>query len=88
MKKENLWFLYLACCAVLTFCVGYYCSKPALSYPEPFTPKIRSIGETQQQLKDAGLYHGRIDYIWGPNTERAYCNYKSACVWPKEQSHE
>lgn len=40
--------------------------------------KIRSIGETQQQLKDAGYYHGRIDYIWGKNTERAYCEYKAA----------
>lgn len=46
---------------------------------------IRSIGETQQQLKDAGFYHGRIDYIWGPNTERAYCNYKAAQSWPKKE---
>lgn len=45
---------------------------------------IRNIGETQQQLIDAGfkdvVINGEpnevtVDYIWGPITERAYGNY-------------
>lgn len=47
---------------------------------------IRNIGETQQQLIDAGfkdvVIDGEpnevtVDYIWGPITDKAYCNYKA-----------
>lgn len=36
---------------------------------------VQNIGEAQRRLKEQGLYHGRIDYIWGPQMEEAYCNY-------------
>ena len=31
--------------------------------------------EAQRRLKEQGLYHGRIDNIWGPESDKAYCNY-------------
>ena len=36
---------------------------------------VQNIGEAQMRLKEQGLYHGKIDYIWGPLMEEAYCNY-------------
>lgn len=36
-----------------------------------------SIGESQQILHELGYYWGPIDYIWGPQTEQAYCDYKA-----------
>lgn len=67
------WILILACCALLCAYVGFECGKA-----KSITPKIHSIGETQQELRDAGYYHGRIDNIWGPKTEKAYCDYMAA----------
>ena len=31
--------------------------------------------EAQRRLKEQGLYNGRIDNIWGKETDRAYCDY-------------
>lgn len=31
--------------------------------------------ESQQKLKDAGYYHGKIDGIWGEQTKKAYGNW-------------
>ena len=36
---------------------------------------VQNIGEAQRRLKEQGLYHGRIDYAWGPLMETAYGNY-------------
>lgn len=36
---------------------------------------VQNIGEAQMRLKDQSLYHGKIDYIWGKETDRAYCDY-------------
>ena len=36
---------------------------------------VQNIGEAQRRLKEQGLYHGRIDYTWGPLMETAYCDY-------------
>ena len=36
---------------------------------------VQNIGEAQRRLKEQGLYHGKIDYIWGQGTEKAYCDY-------------
>jgi len=78
---------FLGFCVIVggTFWFGYKCGKVANKYPEPLTPpvKIRSIGETQQQLRDAG-YNIKVDYLWGPETEKAYCDWKLKQVWPKE----
>ena len=31
--------------------------------------------EAQRRLKEQGLYHGRIDGIWGKKTDKAFCDY-------------
>jgi len=36
---------------------------------------VQNIGEAQKRLKEQGLYHGKIDYIWGPETDKAYCDW-------------
>ena len=43
--------------------------------PEPVHVHISNITEIQEQLRDAGYYHGVIDGKWGPQTDRAYCDY-------------
>ena len=43
--------------------------------PEPVHVHISNITEIQEQLRDAGYYHGAIDSKWGPQTDRAYCDY-------------
>jgi len=36
---------------------------------------VQNIGEAQKRLKEQGLYHGKIDYVWGPGTEKGYCDW-------------
>ena len=31
--------------------------------------------EAQRRLKEQGLYQGRIDNIWGPESDKAFCDY-------------
>ena len=31
--------------------------------------------EAQRRLKEQGLYHGKIDNIWGPESDKAFCDY-------------
>lgn len=31
--------------------------------------------EAQRRLKEQGLYHGRIDNIWGPESDKAFCDW-------------
>jgi len=45
----------------------------------------KSISETQEALKELGYYHGKIDGIWGPKTERAFCNYQAAKYFKAEK---
>jgi len=35
----------------------------------------QSIGQTQKILQELGFYKGRIDNIWGKNTDRAFCDW-------------
>lgn len=57
--------------------VGLYCAHPS-------TPTIVYIQdpnyvqppcEAQRRLKEQGLYNGKIDNIWGPESDKAFCNY-------------
>jgi len=36
---------------------------------------VQNIGEAQMRLREQGLYSGKIDYIWGPIMDKAYCDY-------------
>jgi hypothetical protein len=31
--------------------------------------------EAQRRLKEQGFYHGKIDNIWGPESDEAFCNW-------------
>lgn len=57
---------------------GMYCyikfQEPQIIYIQD-PNYIQNIGEAQQRLKEQGLYHGKIDYLWGPLMDKAYCDY-------------
>lgn len=36
---------------------------------------VQNPYEAQERLKAQGYYHGRIDGLWGPETDKAYCNW-------------
>jgi hypothetical protein len=36
---------------------------------------VQNIFEIQQRLKDQGFYAGRVDGIWGAETDKAYCDW-------------
>lgn len=36
---------------------------------------VQNIGEAQRRLKEQGLYDGKIDYLWGLATDKAYCDW-------------
>ncbi len=74
MKKKDdksIYYVLLICCSVMAWPLYMMCVQ---AVPEPSMPKIHSIGETQQELRDVG-YPIKVDYKWGPETERAYCDY-------------
>ena len=55
---------------------AYYNGEPKVVYiPDP--NYVQSPFEAQQILKDMGLYHGKIDGIWGKESDKAYCDYRA-----------
>lgn len=36
---------------------------------------IQSPFEAQERMKEQGFYNGKIDGIWGPESDRGFCNY-------------
>ena len=44
---------------------------------------ISNITEIQEQLRAAGYYHGAVDGKWGPQTDRAYCDWCAAQSFKK-----
>ena len=75
--KEIIKFAIFMCIFCGCLFTGYVGGKQARRFEPKQPEKIRSVGETQVQLRNAGYYQGRIDYIWGPNTEAGYCQYKA-----------
>jgi len=63
--------------------VGLYCHLSQPQAPEPAPVHISNITEIQEQLRDAGYYDGAIDGHWGPQTERAYCNWCASQYFTK-----
>jgi peptidoglycan hydrolase-like protein with peptidoglycan-binding domain len=49
-----------------------YAASPATA-PELTPDMIRSV---QQNLQQGGLYHGRVDGVWGPSTQAAVRTYQ------------
>ena len=36
---------------------------------------VQNPYEAQERLKAQGYYHGKIDGLWGPKSDKAYCNW-------------
>jgi len=56
--------------------VGYKANKKVITV-EVEIVKPMSIGQTQEILKELGHYKGRIDGIWGKETDKAFCSYSA-----------
>jgi hypothetical protein len=50
--------------------------SPSPSAPAKGRPSAK-VAALQQRMKEAGFDPGEIDGIWGPNTQRAYADYKA-----------
>ena len=79
MKAIRNFIFSLAVAALIVVCIGQYCAlahkkRPAVIYIQD-PNYVQNIGEAQQRLKEQGLYHGKIDYIWGPLMDKAYGNW-------------
>ena len=49
-------------------------NRPKIVYiPDP--NYVQNPYEAQQILKEMGLYNGKIDGIWGKESDKAYCDY-------------
>lgn len=63
-------------CVVL---IGMWCiiqtQKQVKIIRVPDPNYVQNPYEAQERLKAQGLYDGKIDGIWGKNTDRAYCDY-------------
>jgi peptidoglycan hydrolase-like protein with peptidoglycan-binding domain len=44
-------------------------ASPPLAYVQPLPPS--AVQQVQQRLRQAGVYSGRIDGIWGPDSQAA-----------------
>jgi peptidoglycan hydrolase-like protein with peptidoglycan-binding domain len=62
-------------------------TKTAIPPPAPpaIAPEMRDstmspaqIKDVQQKLTDAGLYHGRMDGVWGPGTAAAVTKFQQS----------
>lgn len=75
MKTLKAFFTFLVGLSFVV-AVGVYCanSTPTIVYihdPNYIQPPC----EAQRRLKEQGFYEGRIDNIWGPESDRAFCNW-------------
>lgn len=61
--------------------VGMWCNEQEQNKQPPEIVYIQDPNyvqppcEAQRRLKEQGLYRGRIDNFWGPETDRAFCDY-------------
>lgn len=64
---------------IITVCalrIAVHLAEPKIVYIED-PNYVQSPFEAQQILKDMGLYHGKIDGIWGKESDKAYCDYRA-----------
>lgn len=53
---------------------NYSLQSPSSSAQEPLTPD--TIKQVQQTLRQDGMYHSRVDGVWGPASESALRSYQ------------
>ncbi|MBS0641621.1 MAG: peptidoglycan-binding protein [Proteobacteria bacterium] len=49
---------------------------PTLAYVQPLSPE--AVGAIQHKLQAAGLYNGRVDGVWGPDSDLALQRYQQS----------
>jgi len=60
--------------AASPFCLAQ--PAPTLSYVQPLSPD--AVAAVQQKLQSAGAYTGRVDGVWGPDSETALQRYQQS----------
>jgi len=75
MKSAIIYILIIAC-GVLFLLSQRPRSKPVVKLVPVIDPNyVQNPYEAQERLKAQGFYHGKIDAIWGPKSDKAYCNW-------------
>jgi len=46
---------------------------------------VQGICEAQERLKAQRLYNGRIDGVWGKETEKAYCDWAAIQTFKEKE---
>lgn len=55
--------------------VGVYCARSTTIVYVHDPNYVQPPCEAQRRLQEQGFYKGRIDNIWGPESDRAFCNW-------------
>lgn len=82
MKHRTfIWYLSLALLytSVVVFGLWLYANmQPVVKLVPYIDPNyVQPPCEAQRRLKEQGFYHGNIDSIWGPESDKAYCNWNA-----------
>jgi len=66
--------LLIVIITVSALSVAVHLAKPKIVYVQD-PSYVQPPCEAQRRLKEMGLYHGKIDNIWGKESDKAYCDY-------------
>ena len=84
MTKSRRLFVAVAFSSIIG--IGVFAIIGIATIYKPYEPVVKLVpvidpnyvqcpAEAQERLKAQGLYDGKIDGIWGKETDRAYCDY-------------
>ncbi len=63
-------------CAAVAASPSWAQPAPTLSYVQPMSPD--AVAAVQQRLQAAGAYTGRVDGVWGPDSDAALQRYQQS----------
>lgn len=66
--------VFLGIALMLSLCWKYEEPIPTIIYIQD-PNYVQPPCEAQRRLREQGLYQGRIDNIWGKETDKAFCDY-------------
>ncbi len=73
---RTTWLAVLPLCAALAAPAGAQSPPAPLTYTQPLTPQAVQV--VQQALQGQGAYTGRVDGVWGPDSEAALQRFQQA----------
>ena len=68
--------LWLAATLTGAMSVSAHAQAPTLAYVQPLTPD--AVATVQQKLQAAGTYTGRVDGVWGPDSDAALQRFQQS----------